>query len=212
MSFCGFFPALHVPLGSRVDVASRGGGALCTIVSASRDACPTVVDRRLQVLVVGPGGRNGSGWCGGAGSASASASAASSSTAAPAGALRLKGSDKLGVHGDELFRETFDRDRELGDGGAIACRVCRQVCDGVHRLLMQVPAVRVCGSVVCGAVGSAGLVSKREAPLSMCGREKHLEVWERLVVCRPLIPFSTIRRENACVEHKLVRVVHNLLA
>ena len=100
MSFFGFRPALHVPLGGRVDVASCGGGALCTIVPAPGAARPTVVDRRLQVLVVGPGGRNGASWCCGAGSASASA--ALSSTAAPAGALMLKVNYKLCVHGDEL--------------------------------------------------------------------------------------------------------------
>ena len=91
MSICGFRPALNVPLGGRVDVASYGGGALCTIVSASRAACPIVLDGRLQVLVVGPGGQNGAGCCGCSGSVSASA--ALSSTAAPAVALRLKGSD-----------------------------------------------------------------------------------------------------------------------
>ena len=62
MSFLGFFPDLHVPLGGRVDVASCGGGALCTIVPASWAACTTVVDGRLQVLFVGPGGRTCAGW------------------------------------------------------------------------------------------------------------------------------------------------------
>ena len=105
MSFLSFHPALNVPLGSCADVASRGVRALSFIVPASRAAFPTVVDGRLQVLVVGPGGRNVAngchkGWCGGTGSTSASA--ASSSTAAPAGSLRLQGSGELGVHGDEL--------------------------------------------------------------------------------------------------------------
>ena len=106
---------------------------------ASGAACSTVVDGQFQVLVVGPGGRNGAGWwhkgwCGGAGAGSASA--ALSSTAAPSGSLRLQGSDELGVHGDKLCREPFGRGRELGDGGAIAGRGCRQVRDGVHRLLL----------------------------------------------------------------------------
>ena len=143
MSFLGFRPALHVPLGSRVDVDRRVGGALRTIVPASGAACPTVVDGQLQALVVGTGGLNGAGWwhmgwCGGAGSgaSSASASAASSSSAAPAGSLRLQVSDELGVHNDELCRETFHRGRELGDGGAIASRGCRQVRDVVHHLLL----------------------------------------------------------------------------
>ena len=75
MYFLGFCPDLHVPLGSRVDVASCWGGKLCTIVPASVAACSTVVDGRLQVLVVCPAaGRNvagwrHNGWCGGAGSA-----------------------------------------------------------------------------------------------------------------------------------------------
>ena len=54
MSFCGFRPALHVPLGSRVDVASRGGGEICTIVSASGAACPTVFGGQLQVWLLQP--------------------------------------------------------------------------------------------------------------------------------------------------------------
>ena len=62
MLFCGFHPALHVLLGSCVDVASRGGGALFTIVPEPGAARPTVVDRRLQVLVIGPGDQNGAGW------------------------------------------------------------------------------------------------------------------------------------------------------
>ena len=161
-------------------------------------------------MVVGPGGRNGAGWCGGA--ISASVSVASSSTASPAGALRLKVSEKLGVHGEKLCREPFDRGRELVDGGAIARRGCCQVRDSVHLILFQVPVVQVCGGVVCGAVGSAGLVSKREAPLPVCGHKKNLEVWERLIVRRPIIPFTTIRRENARVEHELVQVFHDLLA
>ena len=149
MSFLGFCPALHVLLGSRVDVTSCGGGALCTIVPAYGAACPTVVDGRLQVLVVGPGGQNGAGWwhkgwCGGAvagagagaGARYAVVAAASSSTAALAGSLRLQGSNELGVHGDEFCREPFDRSRELGDGGPIAGRGCRQVRNGVHRLLL----------------------------------------------------------------------------
>ena len=107
MSFFGFLPALHVLLGSRVDVASRRGGAILNIVPVSVAACPTVVGWRIQVLVVGPGGRNGAGWCGGSGSVSVST--ASSSTFSPAGALRLKGSDEIGIHGDELCHESFNR-------------------------------------------------------------------------------------------------------
>ena len=65
---------------------------------------------------------------------------------------------------------------------------------------------------MCGAIGGTGLISNQEAPLTVCIREKNLEIWERLVVSRPLVPFPTIRRENACVEDELVCVVHNLLA
>ena len=191
-------------------MANCGGGALCTVVPAPRAARPTVVDRRLQVLVVNPSGRNGAGLCCGAGSASASA--ASSSKAGRAGALRLEGSYDLCVHGYKLYREPIDRGCELGDGSAIARRGFCQVRDNAHRLLLKVPVVRVCGVVVCGAVGSAGLVSNRESSLPMCGREKHLEMWERIVIRHLLIPFPKIRRENSCVEHELVRVVHELLA
>ena len=83
---------MHVPLGSRVDVASCRGGALHTIGPASGSACPTVVDGRLQVLFASPGGRTGAGWwtkgwCGGVDAGSTSASAASSSMTAPDGLL-----------------------------------------------------------------------------------------------------------------------------
>ena len=191
-------------------MASRGGGVLCTVVPAPGATHPTVVDRRLQVLVVCHSGRNGA--CLFFGVGSASASAASSSTAAPAGALRLGGSDKLCVHSYEICREPLDRVRELGDGSAIARHGCRQVCDSVHRLLLKLPVVWVCVSVVCGAVRSAGFVSKQESPLPVCGREKYLEMWEHSVVRRLLIPFPTICRKNARIKHDLVRVVHNLLA
>ena len=94
MSFLGFRLVLHVSLVSRVDVANRGGGELFTIVPASRAACQTVVGGRLQVLVVFPGGQNGTSWWqnswfGGTGAGSAAAPAASSSTAAPAVLLTL---------------------------------------------------------------------------------------------------------------------------
>ena len=140
------------------------------------------MDARLQVLVVGPGGRNGAvwwykGWCVGASAGAASASVTLSSTATPAGSLRLQGSDELGAHCDELSRELFDRVRELGNGVTIAGCGCCQVCDGVSRLLLQVPIVWVFRGVVRGAVGSASLVSQREAPLPVRGRENNLEVW-----------------------------------
>ena len=122
MSFCGFRPALHVLLGGCVDVASRWGRELCTIVPSPEDAHPTVVDRRLQVLVVGPGIQNGSGWCCGAGFSSSSA--ASSSTDSLAGAMRLKGSGKLCVHSDELYRKSLERGGELGNIGAMARYGC----------------------------------------------------------------------------------------
>ena len=86
------------------------------------------------------------------------------------------------MYSDELCREPFDRGRELGDGGAITGRGCRQVRDEVYRLLFQVPVLWVCGGVVSGAVWSAGIVLQQEAPLPVRGREKNLEVWERLVV------------------------------
>ena len=143
-------------------MSSRGDRALCTAVPIPGAARPTVVDWRLQVMVIGPSGRNGNGLCCGASPASAS------STAAPAGALRLEGSDKLCAHGYELCSEPLDHGRELGDGGAIACRGCRQVCDSVHRFLLKVPVVRVCGGIVCGAVESSVIVSKQEAPLPVC--------------------------------------------
>ena len=148
MSFCCFRPTLHVPLGGRVDVSSCRGGELCTIVPEPEAARPTLVDRRPQILVVGPSGQNGVGFCCSAGSTSASA--ASSSMAAPARALGQEGSDKLCVHSYELCREPLDRGRDLGDGGAIACRGYCQVRDSVNRLLFKVPVVRVCGGAMCG--------------------------------------------------------------
>ena len=109
MSFLSFHPALNVPLGSCADVASRGVRALSFIVPASRAACPTVLDGRLQLLFVGPGGHTGAdwwikGWYDGAGTSasdgSASASADSFSMAATSGSLSFQGSDELGVHRD----------------------------------------------------------------------------------------------------------------
>ena len=101
-------------------MAGRWGGALCAVVPAPGAACPTVMDRRLQVLFFGPSGRNGAGLCWGAGSASTDA--ATPSTAAPAGALCLEGSDELFVHCHELCCEPLGRGRELCDGGTITLR------------------------------------------------------------------------------------------
>ena len=91
-----FHPTLHFTLGTRVDMASQWGEALCAVVPAPRAACLTVMDWRLQVLFFIPSGRNGAGlYCG---SGSAAAFAAAPSTAALAGALFLEVSDKLHVH------------------------------------------------------------------------------------------------------------------
>ena len=151
MSFCCFRPALHVLLGDCVDMASHWGGAGCAVAPAPGTARPMLMERRLQVLFFGPSGCNGAGLGWGAGSASASA--AFSSTAAPAGARSLEGSDKLHVYFRDLCCEPLDRGRELCNGGAIARCGCCQVRDSVHRLLLEVPVVRVCGGVVCGALG-----------------------------------------------------------
>ena len=62
-----------------------------------------------------------------------------------------------------------------------------------------------------GAVGVTCLVLNQEAPLPVGGREKHLEMGERFVVGRPLVPLPTIYRKNARVEDKLVGVFHDLL-
>ena len=64
VSFCCFRPALHVPLGGRVDMAGRWDGELCAVVPAPRDARPTVMDWQLQVLFFGPNGFNGAGLYG----------------------------------------------------------------------------------------------------------------------------------------------------
>ena len=45
----------------------------------------------------------------------------------------------------------------------------------------------------------------------MGGGEKHSEMGEYFVSRRPLVLFPEISRKNACVEHKLVVVVHNFL-
>ena len=120
ISYSCLCPALHVPLGGRVDMACQWGGALCAIVPAPGAARPTVMDWGLQVFFFGPSGRSGASLCWGAGSASATAAAPS--TAALAGALCLEGSDKLRVHCHELRREPLNRGRELCDGGAITRR------------------------------------------------------------------------------------------
>ena len=157
VSFYCFRPALHVPLVGRVDMASIWSGALCTVVPAPRAARPIVMYWRLQVLFFGPSGRNGAGLCWGA--SYVPASVAYSSTAALAGALSLEGSDELRVHCYELCHESLDLGRDLCNSGAIARRGCCQVRNSVHHLLLEVPVVRVCSGVVCGAVGSTSLVS-----------------------------------------------------
>ena len=83
-------------------------------------------------MIVVLGGRNGAGWWhkGWYGDAGAG------STAAPAGSLMVQGRDDIGVYGDEIFREPFNRGRELGNGFTIAGRGCCQFRDGVQRLLL----------------------------------------------------------------------------
>ena len=77
--------------------------------------------------------------------------------------------------------------------------------------MLEVPIVRFCVGVVCGAVGVTCLVLNLEAPLPMGGHKKHLDMGEIFVVRRPLVPFPTICHENARVEDELVGVVHDLL-
>ena len=71
--------------------------------------------------------------------------------------------------------------------------------------------VQVCSGVVGGAVGGTCLVLNRESPLPVGGGEKHSEMGEYFFSRRPLVLFPEISRKNACVEHKLVVVVHNFL-
>ena len=64
---------------------------------------------------------------------------------------------------------------------------------------------------MCGTVGSTCIVLNREAPLPVCGCEKHLDMGDRFIVHRPLVSFPKICRENARVEDELVGVGYNLL-
>ena len=147
MSFCCFRPDLHVPLGGSLDMASHWVGALCTVLPAPGAARPTVMDRPLQVLFFGPSCRNGAGLCWGAGSTSTSL--ASSSTTTLVGKLSLEGSDNLQVHCYKLYHEPLNRGHELCNGVDIARHGCRQVCDSVERLLLEVP---IAGCVVAFCV------------------------------------------------------------
>ena len=99
--------------------------------------------------------------------------------AATAGAVCLEGNDELHVHPRELHRESRDSGCELCDGGAVTCCGRLQVCDGVHRLLLETPAVRVYGGVVRGTVRGTRLIFNRVTPLPVGGGEKHSEMGER---------------------------------
>ena len=70
--------------------------------------------------------------------------------------------------------------------------------------MLEVPVVQVCGGIVCGAVGGVCLVLNREVPLPVGGREKRLEMGERFIVRRLLVPLPTICRKNTYVEDELV--------
>ena len=77
--------------------------------------------------------------------------------------------------------------------------------------MLEVPVIRVCGGVVCGAVGGTCLVFNQKVPLPVGGRKKHLNMGERFVIHRPLVLFPTICREDARVEDELACVVHDLI-
>ena len=104
----------------------------------------------------------------------APAPALAPSLAAPDGTFFLEGDHDLLVHHHKLRRKSCnsDSDSELHNGSAVTCRGRCQVHDGVHRLLLEVPVVQVCGGVVHSTVGGNHLVLNREAPLSVGGSEK----------------------------------------
>ena len=77
--------------------------------------------------------------------------------------------------------------------------------------MLEIPVVRVCGGVVCGAIGGTCLVLNIEVPLPVGGSKKQFEMGERFFSRLPLVPLPTISRENSGVEHNLVGVVHDLL-
>ena len=77
----------------------------------------------------------------------------------------LEGDNKLLVNGRDLCcgsldggRESHDGGRELRDGLAVNCCGRRQFLDGIHRVLVELPIVRVCGGVVWRFVGGNRLV------------------------------------------------------
>ena len=61
------------------------------------------------------------------------------------------------------------------------------------------------------AVGGNRLVLNQEAPPPVVGVERNFDMGESFVSRRPIVPLPTTISGNACVEHKLVGVVHNLL-
>ena len=133
------------------------------------------------------------------------------STADPAGAVCLEGNNEIRVHCHEICRESRDSGRELCNGSAVTRSGFCYFCDVVHRLFLEVNIIQVCGGFLRGAVGGTRLVLNQEAPLPLGSGENHFETRESLFNRRLLVPLPTISSENACVEHKLVGVVHNLL-
>ena len=87
----------------------------------------------------------------------------------PVSAVFLKVDDKHCVHCREIRHEPRNSGCELCDGSAVACCGHWQVFDSVNRLLLEVPVFRVCGGVVCGAVGGTCLILNQEEPLPVGG-------------------------------------------
>ena len=138
---------------------------LDTFVLASGAAHPTLMYWRLQVFFLIHGGSTGAGSCWGAGSSSCSGYCSGSvslstgasvapSLAAPADAVFLEGDKDIHVHCQKLRRESRDSGSDLCDGSTVTCCGRRKVRDGIHCLLLEVPAVRVCGGIVRGSIGA----------------------------------------------------------
>ena len=142
-------------------MSGRRFGEFGTSVPVYGAARPTVLNRHLQVhspdFSVSVGSPAPVFCCG---SVSGSGSPYMGSFVAPSTAATdcvfcLEGDNDIIVCGFDIRSESCDSGCELRNGIAVTCRGRRQVCDGIHHLLVEVP---VYGVIVCRSVGGTHIV------------------------------------------------------
>ena len=143
------------------------------------------------------------------------------SAAAAARAFFLDGKNELLAQRRELCRESRDGGCQLRNGRVVICCGCCQVCDEIHRVLVEVPVVRVCDGIVRRSVGDFHIVFNLEAPLPVGGGEDYFEMGGSFVTRLLLVPPPIISREHInlkCIYYSETRactiiectIVHNV--